>query len=380
MKIVSCFIKTLKENLRDWKILILAIVFAPFFVYLMYIYLGDPGTSLYNIIVINNDDAGSSSGELIAEWEKIRTSEGNPLLRVRVISDSSAANRMIKNRETDLVVTIPGDFSESLRMYLNGNGRFISPLTILGDQANAKYIAAASFIDYTTYSYLGLRTGIELPMSMSYEYSGRGEIKSEFDLYIPALLVLSIIMILFTAGASIVREVEKDTITRLTLSELSSREFMAALSINQIIIGIICLLLTLLAAFSVGYRTSGSIALLLLTGTVTCFSVISISIITACFIRTMFGLLTLGCFPFFILAFFSDSFMPLPKINLLRLANNQLYINDILPTATATRAFNKILNYNSEFNEIIFELVWITVIAIVYFLIGVWLFKRKYKY
>jgi len=380
MKIVSCFIKTLKENLRDWKILILAIVFAPFFVYLMYIYLGDPGTSLYNIIVINNDDAGSSSGELIAEWEKIRTSEGNPLLRVRVISDSSAANRMIKNRETDLVVTIPRDFSESLRMYLNGNGRFISPLTILGDQANAKYIAAASFIDYTTYSYLGLRTGIELPMSMSYEYSGRGEIKSEFDLYIPALLVLSIIMILFTAGASIVREVEKDTITRLTLSELSSREFMAALSINQIIIGIICLLLTLLAAFSVGYRTSGSIALLLLTGTVTCFSVISISIITACFIRTMFGLLTLGCFPFFILAFFSDSFMPLPKINLLRLANNQLYINDILPTATATRAFNKILNYNSEFNEIIFELVWITVIAIVYFLIGVWLFKRKYKY
>ena len=380
MKIVSCFIKTFKENLRDWKILILAIVFAPFFVYLMYMYMGDHRSSLYNIDVINNDHAGSSAADLIAVWEKMKSSEGNPFLSIRMITDSSTAKKMIKNRDTDLVVTIPGDFSESLEMFINGNGRYISPLTIYGDQANAKSIAATSFIDYLTYSFLGSRTGIELPMIMNYEYAGRGEISSEFDLYIPALLVLSIIMILFTAGASIVREVEKDTITRLTLSELSSREFMVALSINQIIVGIICLLLTLLAAFSVGYRTSGSIALLLLTGAVTCFSVISISIITACFIRTMFGLLTLGCFPFFILAFFSDSFMPLPKINLLRLAGNQVYLNDILPTATATRAFNKILNYNSGIDEIIFELIWITAIAIIYFVIGIWLFKRKYKY
>jgi len=380
MKIVSCFIKTFKENLRDWKILILAIVFAPFFVYLMYMYMGDHRSSLYNIDVINNDHAGSSAADLIAVWEKMKSSEGIPFLSIRMITDSSTAKKMIKNRDTDLVVTIPGDFSESLEMFINGNGRYISPLTIYGDQANAKSIAATSFIDYLTYSFLGSRTGIELPMIMNYEYAGRGEISSEFDLYIPALLVLSIIMILFTAGASIVREVEKDTITRLTLSELSSREFMVALSINQIIVGIICLLLTLLAAFSVGYRTSGSIALLLLTGAVTCFSVISISIITACFIRTMFGLLTLGCFPFFILAFFSDSFMPLPKINLLRLAGNQVYLNDILPTATATRAFNKILNYNSGIDEIIFELIWITAIAIIYFVIGIWLFKRKYKY
>ena len=380
MKIVSCFIKTFKENLRDWKILILAIVFAPFFVYLMYMYTGDLKSSLYTIAVLDYDDAGSSSKDLIEVWEKMENSEGNPLLSIRMISDSSTANKMIKNREADLVVIIPGDFSESLGLFINGNARYISPMTIKGDQANAKSVAATSFIDYLTYGYLSSRTGIELPMIMNYEYTGKDEIKSEFDLYIPALLVLSLIMILFTSGASIVREVEKDTITRLALSELSSREFVAALSINQIIIGIICLLLTLLAAFSVGYRTSGSVALLLLTGTVTCFSVIAISIITACFIRTMFGLLTLGCFPFFILAFFSDSFMPLPRINMLRLAGNQVYLNDILPTATATRAFNKILNYSSGFDEILFELVWITVTAIIYFVIGLWLFKRKYKY
>jgi len=380
MKVVSCFIKTFRENLRDWKILILVIVFAPFFIYLMYMYMGDPKTSMYNVVVINNDNAGLSSEELINEWKGLKTDEGKPLLEIKLVSDTAAARRMIRNREADLFVTIPGDFSQSLQAFLSGGSRYISPLTNYGDQANVRYMAAVSFIDYLTFGYLGFKTGIELPMNMNYEYAGKGKITSEFDLYIPALLVLAIIMMLFTAGASIVREVEKDTITRLSLSRLTSAEFMTALSLNQIIIGLICLFVTLLAAFSVGYKTSGSIPLLFLIGIVTCFSVISISIITACFIRTMFGLLTLGCFPFFILAFFSDSFMPLPRINLFNIAGNQVYLNDILPTATATRAFNKILNYDSGFSDVAFELIWITAMALLYFFIGIWLFRRKYKY
>ncbi len=380
MKVVSCFIKTFRENLRDWKILILVIVFAPFFIYLMYMYMGDPKTSMYNVVVINNDNAGLSSGELINEWKGLKTDDG------RTSSGNKADFRYCSSQKNDQeqgsrpVCDYSRDFSESLRTFLSGGSRYISPLTNYGDQANVKYMAAVSFIDYLTYGYLGLKTGIELPMNMNYEYAGKGKITREFDLYIPALLVLAIIMMLFTAGASIVREVEKDTITRLSLSRLTSAEFMTALSLNQIIIGLICLFVTLLAAFSVGYKTSGSIPLLFLIGTVTCFSVISISIITACFIRTMFGLLTLGCFPFFILAFFSDSFMPLPKINMFRLAGNQVYLNDILPTATATRAFNKILNYDSGLSDVAFELIWITAFAVIYFLIGTWLFRRKYKY
>jgi ABC-2 type transport system permease protein len=217
-------------------------------------------------------------------------------------------------------------------------------------------------------------------MNIRYRYAGSGKKLNDFDLYVPALLVLSIIMMLFTAGASIVREIEKDTITRLSLSKLTSFEFMTAISLNQIIIGVFCLFLTLLSAFSVGYSTTGSLPRLFLVGALTCFSVIAISIITVSFIRTMFGLLTLGCFPFFLLMFFSDCFLPLPKINLLNLSGNQIYLNDILPTATATRAISKILNYDSSFSDISFELIWIFALSVIYFFIGIWLFKRKYKY
>jgi len=380
MKTLACFIKTFKENLRDWKILILAIVFAPFFVYLMYMYLGNPESSGYRLIIINYDSNGNYAGELIGEWRKIKTEEGVPLLKILPVSDTATAKKMIKNKEADLLITIPHDFSESFESYILSGKGMLSPLVNYGDQSNVRYMMASSYIDYLTFIYIGEKTGSETPMNVKYEFAGRGKSPKEFDLYIPAMLVLSIIMMLFTAGASIVREVEKDTITRLSLSKVSSAEFMTSLTLNQIIIGLICLLVTLLAAFSVGYKTSGSIPLLVLVGTLTCFSVISISIITACFIRTMFGLLTLGCFPFFILMFFSDCFMPLPKINLLTLAGNQLYLNDILPTATATRAMNKILNYNSGFSDISFEVLWILGLSLVYFFIGILLFRKKYKY
>ena len=380
MKTLACFIKTLKENIRDWKILILAIVFAPFFVYIMYLYMGDTGSSEYRIVMVNNDKNGVFSKELVDEWKNLKTEDGKPILRFTELTDSVKAREMIKNKNADLFLTIPVDFSDSFIKFNTIRKGSISPLTSYGDQANMRYSVAASFIDYIAFSYISLKTGIEVPFNVKYEFAGRGKSLKEFDLYIPALLVLSVIMMLFTAGASIVREVEKDTIARLSLSKLKSSEFMTALSLNQTIIGLICLFLTLLAAFSVGYSTSGSIALLILVGGLTCFSVISISIITACFIKTMFGLLTVGCFPFFILMFFSDCFMPLPKINLFSLAGNQVYLNDILPTATATRAFNKILNYDSGFSDVSFEILWILGISLVYFLIGVWLFRKKYKY
>lgn len=380
MKTFACFVKTFKENLRDWKILILAIVFAPFFVYIMHMYLGDTGSTIYNVVVINNDKGGVISGELIEEWSNLKTEDGVPVLKIHTISDTLRAKEMIKNKDADLLITIPDDFSDSFNRFNITEWEMMPPVKSYGDRANVRYMIAASFIDYLTFEYISQKTGIKLPLNVEYEYAGRGKNLREFDLYVPALLVLSIIMMLFTAGASIVREIEKDTITRLILSKLKSAEFMTALSLNQIIIGLICLLLTLLAAFSVGYGTSGSILLLIAVGGLTCFSVISISIITCSFIKTMFGLLTVGCFPFFILMFFSDCFMPLPKINLLSLAGNQIYLNDILPTATATRAFNKILNYDSGLYDISFEMIWILALSLVYFFIGTWLFRRKYKY
>ncbi|MBM2813379.1 MAG: transporter permease [Ignavibacteria bacterium] len=380
MKLYACFIKTLKENLRDWKIIIMAIVFSPFFVYIMYLYYQNTDSTGYKVLINNKETNGKYSNELVGQIEKVTTPEGKPILNIRKETDSNAAKKMIKNKDADIYVTIPYDFSNSLDKYLETRTGLLSPIISFGDQSNVKYFMAASMVDYTAYNYVAMRAGIQLPLNIKYESSISGKRVSDFDLYVPALLVLSMILILFTTGASIIREVERDTISRLSLSNLKSFEFMTAITLNQIIIGIACLLLTLFSALTVGYKSNGSVWLLLLIAAVTSFSVISIGIITTYFIKNMFGLLTLGCFPFFILMFFSDCFMPLPKINMIQIFGNNLYVNDLLPTATATRALNKILNYNSTFSEISFEFCWIVFLSIIYYITGILLFKKKYHY
>ncbi len=380
MKLIANFTKTFKENIRDWKIIILVIVFAPFFVYLMNMYLGNSGTSVYHIALLNHDEEGIFAKDLIREWKEIKTDENSSILNIIPVINSDAGKKMIIDRTADLFITIPRDFSASFNLYIQSKKGMLSALTSYGDPKNIRTIMAASFVDYTTYNFIGFRTGIQIPFNIQFETAGVQKKIRDFDLYVPTMLVLAIIMMLFTAGASIIREVEKETITRLSLSKLSSFEFMTAISLNQILIGIASLVLTLLAAYTVGFKTEGSIALLLLTGIITCFSVVSISIITTCFIRSMFGLLTIGCFPFFLLMFFSDCFMPLPKINLVNLFDNPFFLNDILPTATAVRVFNKVLNYDAGIGDISFELIWMTLLSGIYFVAGVLLFRRKYKY
>ena len=378
MKYISFFKKTLKENLRDWKILLLALVFAPFFVYLLYAYMNVSSSPAYTVIVLNHDTKKIYSNELIERWENLASAEGIKVLNVQLIDTEEAGRKMIKNKTADLLITIPADFSDSFEEYMKNKKGTLSTLVSYGDPSNMKYMMAASFCDYTSYEYVGDKTGIEFPLDIKFETVETVNSQSEFDLFFPALLVFSLIMVLFTAAATLIREVEKGTMTRLVLSKISPYGMLGAVSINQLLIGTVCMILTYIAGLSVGYRSTGSFTLLFLTGMITCFSVIAISLITASFINTMFDLLTIGCFPFFILMFFSDCMIPLPKFKVLTILQNPVYLNDILPTAIATRAFNKILNFNANFSDISFEFILILLLSIFYFYIGVILFKKKH--
>jgi ABC-2 type transport system permease protein len=290
MRTWACFKKTLLENIRDWKILILILVFAPFFVYLFRFYFSSSAQSGFTVAVLNLDGETVFSGDLIREWTRLAPDGNQRILNVIAVHDPETAKKMIRDRTADLFITIPAEFSTSFTRYLSERKGTLAALKSYGDRTNPKCLMAASFTDYAAYSFVGTRTGMETPVAVDFESAGSKDGVREFDLYVPALLVLSLIMILFSAGASIVREIEKGTIVRLAISRLSTFEFLAGLCLNQLLIGIASLIVTLLAALSVGYRINGPIPLLLLTGTLTCFSVIGISIIVSCFVKNMFGL------------------------------------------------------------------------------------------
>ena len=81
-------------NIREWKILILALTFAPFFIYLMYAYFGATAPS-YKLLVLNHDrtdfavDVVETPGArgLIAEWERVMRPDGKPVFKVTEVED-----------------------------------------------------------------------------------------------------------------------------------------------------------------------------------------------------------------------------------------------------------------------------------------------------
>lgn len=412
MRIAAFLKKTFLENLREWKVLILTLVFAPAFVYLMFGYF-EAASPAYRLLYVNHDGSGvaaavgdqataapgstapgESSGAapaasvsaevagLIAAWADARHPDGKPVFVVGEAADLEAATAEVRARDADLVVEIPPGFSQTVRDFraAAGDGAGVPPARLVNhaDESNVRGSMAMALSDYTAFTYVGTLTRAASPLDVTLRSLRSDRPLTDFDLYVPALLVLAVIMTLFTAATSLVKEVDRGTMTRLMLSRLRTWEFLAAITANQVLIGLGALGLTYLAAMSVGYRSDGSVVMVLLVGAVTTLGVVALAVLTSAFLKSMFELLTVGTFPFFILMFFSEVMFPLPRVRVAAIAGNVLYANDVLPPTLGVRALNRVLNYGGGLSDVGFELVTMLVLTAGYFALGTWLFRRRH--
>ena len=102
------------------------------------------------------------------------------------------------------------------------------------------------------------------------------------------------------------------------------------------------------------------------------------SVLVAAFLRTVFDLVTVGCFPFFILMFFSGGMFPLPGLALFHWGDRAVQVNEILPTTHAISALNRVLSYDAGLGDITYELTAVLVLTAAYFAVGTWIFTRRH--
>ena len=87
MRLISLFKKSMIENIRDWKVIVLTLTFAPFFVILMHSYF-DASPTIYRLLVINQDHGDSSNQtvnagrEFITLLKQLKSPDHTPLLNV----------------------------------------------------------------------------------------------------------------------------------------------------------------------------------------------------------------------------------------------------------------------------------------------------------
>jgi ABC-2 type transport system permease protein len=251
-------------------------------------------------------------------------------------------------------------------------------ITTYGDPTNANYLMAVVWNDMITYEHVLTAADIQIPVRIEAQSLHSSQALSEFDRYVPGLLILAAMMLMFTAAAALVREKDKGTLVRLRLSRMTTFEWLSAVSLTQLILGLAAIALTYLTAAALGYEASGSLLAGAFVSALASLAIIGISILVAAYLRTIFDLLTVGCFPFFILMFFSGGMFPLPPVRVMSVGTRAIQLNEILPTTHAINALGKILNSGANLSDLGYELLAMGILTVVYFTLGVWIFTRRH--
>ncbi len=378
------FIKSFKEQIRDYWILLLTISLAPFFVF-MYYMMVETESPEFNIILVNQDEGTLFMGKpinlgdsLITYMQQVSMDQETSMLHYTEHDERLAGINLLQEGEADVMLVFPGQLTRTLL-----NPEYNAPtgtmLEIVGDVTDMEYIIGAVWSEELVNQFIRETSGIALPISWKETTLGYSGQRTTFELYVPGMMILAIIMMIFSTSAAIVREPEAKTLERLKISNLSALEFLGGISLIQVIVAIISMLLTMLVAVSLGYKLlPGSFWFIMLVAFLTSLSMIAFSLIVAAICRSIKDVAIIGTFPLFILMFFTGAAFPISGGKLFTLAGFTFHINDMLSPTWAVDALNKVLIRGQEIKETIPDLAMILVLTLAYFIIGVWAFRRRH--
>jgi ABC-2 type transport system permease protein len=383
MRTLGVFLKTLREMSRDQWMLGLTLAFAPFFVFLYWLWF-QGGSTVYRVIVINQDQGvplsdGSrfnAGEEVIAAIDTVAYADGSPLLKVIPAGSDTEAEAMLKDREATAFLLIPEDFSHIIQALQSGDRSVTTQITFGGDLSNTYYMIGANLSLATVDSYIQQVTGQKPLLNYVEQPMGLSAARTEFETYVPGTLIFAVILLIFLASMTAAREIETGTLRRLQLTPLTSFELLGGVTAALAIVGALAIALAFLVAVLCGFRSQGSLWIAILVGSVTSLSVIGLGMIVASFSRTVSQAFIVANFPMALMMFFSGSIFPLPRVTLFTVAGHPVGLYDFLPPTHAVVALNKILTLGSGLNEVGYELAALTILSVLYFGIGAWLFGR----
>ncbi|MBN1430519.1 MAG: ABC transporter permease [Anaerolineae bacterium] len=385
MRIWSVFVKSLREQSRDLLVLGLTLVFAPLFVLIYWLWFPS-GSTTYTVLVINKDqgvelDDGttwSAADEAIQAIESVTYADGNPMLTVKPVAGRNEAEKALRDRSGLVFIDFSEDFSRTVQAIRQGSTSLSVPLTFGGDLTNPYYPVAAILATGAVDHYVQVTTDHQPLVTYLEEPLGASGTRNEFEIYVPGLLVMGAILLIFQASMAVAREVEAGTLRRLQITRVSAFELMAGTTAVLMLVSIVATLLTYLTAVALGFHSQGPLWLAVVISMVTTFSIIGIGLVMACFARTVAQAFVVANFPFAFLLFFSGTAFPLPRMTMFTIAGQGIALNDLLPPTHAAIALNKIFTLGAGFGDVLYELIALTVLSLLYFAVGVWLFQRTH--
>jgi ABC-2 type transport system permease protein len=380
MKLWSIFKKTLKEGLRDWLTLCLSLIFAPA-VILLYWMITSGGSTAYHIIVENRDiGAQAPSGEWVNAGENVieaisdlTYADGQSIFVIDDIADAAQIENRLQNRRSALAVIIPTEFSQALL----SPGTPCDALIFTGDLTNPYYSIAAVMASAAIEETIGEISGQPNPVPFEEIPLGSSAARSEFEMYVPGILVFSLIILVFSTSMFGAREKENGSLKRLQLTRMRILDYLGGVTFYHLLTGMVAMFLTLGVALLLGFRSQGSLWLVILIGCLAMLSIIGVGLIVAALSRSVAQAFVIANFPLAIMMFFSGSMFPIPASTLFTIAGQNISAYDIIPATHAVAAINKVFTLGVGLSGISYEFIALSVLSLLYFGIGVWLYQKK---
>jgi ABC-2 type transport system permease protein len=371
--------KTLREQVRNPWLPLLAIGLGPFFVLLMWAFFPSGGSTTYPVVVVDSDTGASGGGirsgdRAVASLRSLTYDTGVPILDVRQVADLDHAQAEIEARRAVAFVELPEGFTRSLLAARQGTGAV--PVRIGGDLGSPTYPVVAIMIADGLDRFARQETGRTALLDLTETPLGASGSRTEFELYVPGVLVFAIGLMMFAAATALAQETEAGTINRLVRAPISAAELLGGITIVQVLVGLVAGLASLGTAALLGFRSAGPIWMALPIWVLTSLSVIGLGLLVAAFTRSVAQAFLVANFPFGLFMFLSGTMFPVRGVPLFTLAGHEVNLLDLLPPRHAVNALTSVFSFGST--SIGYELVMLTLLSAAYFLLGAWAFHRRH--
>jgi ABC-2 type transport system permease protein len=382
MRLLSVFRVTMREQMRSFWDLAIVLSIAPLFIWMYWSFVGGGSTS-YAVLVANGDrgvllDDGTRAdygGDVIAMMSALEYESGAPLLSVRAVDDPLQGEKLLRDRKAAAMLVFSADFSESIRA---GRPLGAAQLEFVGDISNPYYTPAAVISNAVLDGFLRETMGQPSPITVSERPLGGSANRTEFEVYVPGLLIAAGTMMLFSIAIALSRLIESGVVRRLTLTRMTAMDLLGGISIMYVLVSLATVALSFALATMLGFRSQGPLWLAVAICAVTGVSVIGVGLITACFSATVTRAAILVNFPLLLLLFFSGSVFPIGNPRLFAIGERMIGIFDFLPQTHANIALNKVLSLGAGIGDVAFELCALAALSILYFTAGVLLFRARH--
>ena len=366
-----------KQRLRDRFGLLLTVLTAPLFVVFYWMFFAG-AEATYKVSILDEDavqgDPSHHVKNVTNALKEFSSTEGSKFFSIAETQKFEDLSVSLKRGEVSVGLIFKKGFSKAFE-----KPGSLPEVALLGDVTSIKFQVASALVGKVIEQYAENVLGRIPSLLLKKEPLGRSAAKTPFEAYVPGLLVFAVIMLIFSSSMAVVREVESGTLARLRLTPVTSFDLLIGLSSVQLLLGVISVLLTLATASILGFKSEGSLALAMGVAGLACLASVGIGMVVASLSRTQARAFLISSVAMFLLILFSGIVFPRPEITVFTIGGRGIDLFDALPTTHMGAALGKVMTLGATFGEIVYEILFLSAIALLNYIIGGLLFIRSGK-